>query len=241
MELPVVSGNDAVSVFLKIGYEFDVQHGSHMLLRHRSPPHRRLSVPNHKELANGTLRALIRDAGLTVEEFARLLYSSLSRNLFQIRHHATISNMHRLLIALLAVLSATAAQTDSSAVMSAVNQFVDSFNKGDAKTAAAACAEQTSIIDEFPPHGWHGAGACAKWMNDYDVDAKKRGITDGIVKLDQPRHLDVAGSVAYVVMPADYAYKVNGKPEKETASMLTLVLRKTAAGWRITGWSWSKN
>ena len=37
------------------------------------PPHRRLSVPNHKELANGTLRALIREAGLTMDEFASLL------------------------------------------------------------------------------------------------------------------------------------------------------------------------
>jgi predicted RNA binding protein YcfA (HicA-like mRNA interferase family) len=51
MKLPVVSGNGAVRVFRKAGYEFDVQHGSHMILRHGSPPYRRLSVPNHKELA----------------------------------------------------------------------------------------------------------------------------------------------------------------------------------------------
>jgi predicted RNA binding protein YcfA (HicA-like mRNA interferase family) len=73
MKLPVVSGSEAVKAFRKIGYEFDVQEGSHMILRHSSPPHRRLSVPNHKELAKGTLRALIREAGLTVDEFARLL------------------------------------------------------------------------------------------------------------------------------------------------------------------------
>jgi predicted RNase H-like HicB family nuclease len=40
---------------------------------HSEPPHRRLSVPNHKELAKGTLRTLIRDAGLTVQEFVDLL------------------------------------------------------------------------------------------------------------------------------------------------------------------------
>ena len=44
-----------------------------MILRHSEPPHRRLSVPNHKELAKGTLRTLIRDAGLTVQEFLDLL------------------------------------------------------------------------------------------------------------------------------------------------------------------------
>jgi len=50
-----------------------VQHGSHIILRHDKPPYRRLSIPNHSELAKGTLRALIREAGLTVEEFAQLL------------------------------------------------------------------------------------------------------------------------------------------------------------------------
>ncbi len=73
MKLPVVSGNEAVKVFRKAGYEFDEQHGSHIILRHAAPPHRRLSVPNHRELAKGTLRTLIREAGLTVEEFTRFL------------------------------------------------------------------------------------------------------------------------------------------------------------------------
>lgn len=73
MRLPVVSGSEAVKAFRRIGYEVDVQEGSHMILRHSEPPHRRLSVPNHKELAKGTLRTLIRDAGLTVQEFVDLL------------------------------------------------------------------------------------------------------------------------------------------------------------------------
>lgn len=73
MKLPVVSGAEAAKAFRKIGYEFDVQHGSHMILRRPDPPQRRLSIPYHKELAKGTLRVLIREAGLTVEEFVRLL------------------------------------------------------------------------------------------------------------------------------------------------------------------------
>ncbi len=44
-----------------------------MILRRGKPPHRRLSVPDHKVVAKGTLRAIIRDAGLTVPEFNRLL------------------------------------------------------------------------------------------------------------------------------------------------------------------------
>jgi predicted RNA binding protein YcfA (HicA-like mRNA interferase family) len=69
--LPVCSGQDAVRAFQKLGYQLDHQTGSHMILRH--PQMRRLTVPNHRELAKGTLRALIREAGLTKEEFVNLL------------------------------------------------------------------------------------------------------------------------------------------------------------------------
>ena len=73
MKLPIVSGSEAVKAFCKIGYAVDEQHGSHIIIRGASPPHRRLSIPNHKELAKGTLRALIREGGLTVDEFCELL------------------------------------------------------------------------------------------------------------------------------------------------------------------------
>lgn len=62
----VVSGEEAVRVFTRLGYKKDHQTGSHLILRHAAPPHRRLSIPNHRELSRGTLRALIRQAGLTV-------------------------------------------------------------------------------------------------------------------------------------------------------------------------------
>ena len=70
-KLPVCSGADAVRAFRKVGYEVDHQTGSHIILRH--PAGRRLTVPNHRELAKGTLRSLIREAGLSKEEFTALL------------------------------------------------------------------------------------------------------------------------------------------------------------------------
>lgn len=57
----------------QVGYEFDRQRGSHMVLRNSKSPHRRMVVPDHKELAKGTLRSIIREAGLTVDEFVALL------------------------------------------------------------------------------------------------------------------------------------------------------------------------
>jgi predicted RNA binding protein YcfA (HicA-like mRNA interferase family) len=57
----------------QLGYELDRQTGSHMILRQNVPPHRRLTVPDHREIAKGTLRSIIREAGLTVDEFRALL------------------------------------------------------------------------------------------------------------------------------------------------------------------------
>ncbi|MFQ6036843.1 MAG: type II toxin-antitoxin system HicA family toxin [Sedimentisphaerales bacterium] len=71
-KLPVVSGKLLCKILGKIGYSIDHQTGSHIILRHRNPPHRRLTVPDHKEIAKGTLRAIIRQAGLTLDEFKKL-------------------------------------------------------------------------------------------------------------------------------------------------------------------------
>ena len=65
-----------------------------------------------------------------------------------------------------------AAATKETDVMVPVHQFIDGFNKNDTRRAIAACADQNSIIDEFPPHEWHGAGACWNWAKAYDADAK---------------------------------------------------------------------
>ena len=62
-----ISGKKAVGIFLKFEYVIDHQTGSHIILYHDSRP--TLSIPNHKELAPGLLRGLIRKSGLTVEEF----------------------------------------------------------------------------------------------------------------------------------------------------------------------------
>jgi predicted RNA binding protein YcfA (HicA-like mRNA interferase family) len=71
--LPRVSGRDVVKALTRIGYEHDRQRGSHIILRQNQYPHRRIVVPDHKEVAKGTLRSIIRETGLTVEEFKNLL------------------------------------------------------------------------------------------------------------------------------------------------------------------------
>ncbi|MBI4150162.1 type II toxin-antitoxin system HicA family toxin [Candidatus Woesearchaeota archaeon] len=72
-KLPVISGKELIKSLLKVGYAIDHQSGSHIILRQREEPHRRLTIPNHPEIAKGTLLAIIRQAGLTKEEFMKLL------------------------------------------------------------------------------------------------------------------------------------------------------------------------
>ena len=64
-----LSGKDAVKIFEKFGYSVDHQTGSHIILYHQSRP--TLSVPNHKELAPGLLRGLIRKSGISLDDFIK--------------------------------------------------------------------------------------------------------------------------------------------------------------------------
>ncbi|MCP5102473.1 MAG: type II toxin-antitoxin system HicA family toxin [bacterium] len=71
-KLPVISGRECVKALNKIGFYFKRQSGSHIVLR-RDDPFGQLIVADHKTLDRGTLRAVIRQAGLSVNEFIELL------------------------------------------------------------------------------------------------------------------------------------------------------------------------
>jgi predicted RNA binding protein YcfA (HicA-like mRNA interferase family) len=70
--LPVISGKEAVRAFERAGWVMKRQKGSHVIMLKQGSI-ASLSIPQHKELTPGTLKALIRAAGLTVEEFNRLV------------------------------------------------------------------------------------------------------------------------------------------------------------------------
>ena len=70
--LPVVSGRDVVRAFQADGWVMVRQRGSHMILV-KEGHIATLSVPDHREVAKGTLRSLIRSSGMSVEQFAQLL------------------------------------------------------------------------------------------------------------------------------------------------------------------------
>jgi ketosteroid isomerase-like protein len=143
------------------------------------------------------------------------------------------------LVSGLMLVTVLAAASEQSDAMARVHQFVDGFNKNDAKMSTAACAQQTSIIDDFAPYTWSGAGGCLAWVNAYHAWAKQNGISDGAVTLGNTSYMEVVGDRAYVVVPTEFSYKMNGKPMKEAGAKLTVVLHKGASGWLITAWTWS--
>lgn len=71
-KLAGISARECIRALEKIGFYISRQEGSHVILR-RDDPYAKTVVPNHKELKVGTVRGIIRDVNLTVEEFLELL------------------------------------------------------------------------------------------------------------------------------------------------------------------------
>jgi len=70
--VPVLKPREIVKAFEKLGWEVARQRGSHIILT-KEGHIATLSVPNHSEVARGTLRSLIARAGITFEEFSKAL------------------------------------------------------------------------------------------------------------------------------------------------------------------------
>jgi len=68
--LPVISGTETVKLFQKFGWNVARQSSSHIIMT-KEGEMASLSIPNHREVARGTLRSLIRSANLTVDEFLK--------------------------------------------------------------------------------------------------------------------------------------------------------------------------
>ncbi|MCK5457095.1 MAG: type II toxin-antitoxin system HicA family toxin [Melioribacteraceae bacterium] len=70
--LPSISGKKCIETLKKVGFYFKRQKGSHIVLI-RDNPFAQIVIPNHKILDRGTLRAIIRQADLSITDFTKLL------------------------------------------------------------------------------------------------------------------------------------------------------------------------
>jgi ketosteroid isomerase-like protein len=152
--------------------------------------------------------------------------------------HASLRTLGFVMIVVLASLGASASGAGDP--MATVREYISAFNKGDANGMAAACADAASILDGMPPHVWQGPTACADWYKDVLTHGEEQGASGYSVTLGKPRHVDVTGDRAYVVVPATMTFKVKGQQVMQSGSTFTVALRKFAEGWRITAWAWAK-
>jgi hypothetical protein len=137
--------------------------------------------------------------------------------------------------------AAHAATSDQNDIMATLKKFNDNFNRGAMSATVAACAPRTIIIDDFPPHAWQGASSCSTWWTALFAYDKAAGIGKEKVTMGAPRHVDITGDRAYVVVPATYTYDEKGKPVTESDAVWTFAMQKLAIGWRIAGWAWAQH
>jgi hypothetical protein len=70
--------------------------------------------------------------------------------------------------------------------------------------------------------------------------SKAEGYANFICAIGKPRHAELKGDRAYIVVPASLKYDIRGKPAKESGSVWTVALEKKSSGWRIVAWTWAE-
>ena len=128
--------------------------------------------------------------------------------------------------------------SEKSDVEAAVHLYFENVKQQESPAVLAMCDSQIFILDAIPPHAWHGHNACAersRGLLEYD---QKNGFTDRAAKVGAPAVLDVTGAGAYFVAPMTYTYRKQESSIKESG-YITVALRRTKAGWRITAWAYS--
>jgi hypothetical protein len=142
--------------------------------------------------------------------------------------------MNRVVIAVAAgvLTGGSALASDKDDILAVLKQW----SSGAAGTVAV-CADDAAVIDDIPPFEWHGPGACSRWQKDNDAYLQQ-GISDEIFTVGIPQQLTISGDRAYTVLPITYTFTRHGKRVRELATG-TLVLNKSAAGWRIAAWTWA--
>jgi len=132
--------------------------------------------------------------------------------------------------------AAAAAAADPAATFRA---FIDAFNKGDAKGAAATHMADVAIIDEPAPHLWRGPGAFQAWADALAQGDKAGGLSDQSMRLLKTGgRTEIDGDTAYVVLQAVYTFKAKGKAMVEPGQF-TAALQKDGGAWKISAWAWT--
>jgi len=154
--------------------------------------------------------------------------------------------MQRILVLLVitAGVASPAVASEKTEVLAVVRHWTGLFNsltRDAGKSALATCADEASILDDIPPYVWLSPGACSKFLDDHIRESEQSAVTDIVGTLLKPWHVTVTGDHAYVVVPINFTYKVNGKAAKEDGAILAAALHRSSTGWQVTAASISEH
>ncbi len=142
-----------------------------------------------------------------------------------------------LLLCLASIVTPALAGPAEDAALAPFKIFVASINANNSKGAAAECATNATITDEFAPYHWTNM-ACQTWADALFAEVKAGGQTDEVMTLGAPVVISVTGDAAYASVPGHLTFKAKGKPESEDG-MFAAVMTKVAGEWKIASWAWS--
>jgi len=132
---------------------------------------------------------------------------------------------------------AARADVRADAVLAPMTRFAAAFNRGDVKAAAAEHVTAPTIVDDFGPHLWVGAGAFESWYAGLAAQLKAGGIGHPTLTLGAPINRDVGAASAYLVVPAHIL--LPGKAPMHLDGQFAVALKHAGTGWRIAAWAWS--
>ena len=124
-----------------------------------------------------------------------------------------------------------ASASDETDAKATVTDWVGEFNRGDLKAFKARCAPRAVVLDGFPPYAWT---SCADWMSAYTANSKAIKLTDGKLSIGEAVSVFAEGSRVYLVYPATFSDKEDGKPVTYNGTW-TITLQRIGKRWEITG------
>jgi len=125
------------------------------------------------------------------------------------------------------------------AVLAPIKQLTEGFNGNAPAKIAGAHVASPIILDEFAPYAWSGPAAILGWGGDFARFAAAKGVISGVVQINDPSVAEVNGDHAYVVSPSVITFKTKDGQIKNAGSF-TFALVKSADGWKIQSWAYSR-
>ncbi|HEY4071236.1 MAG TPA: nuclear transport factor 2 family protein [Sphingomicrobium sp.] len=122
----------------------------------------------------------------------------------------------------------------------AVRNYLNAFNHGDAPGMASCFASPGFILDGMAPHVWDGPSAPLDWYQDVLSEGEHAGASGYAVSIGEPAHNATTGDRGYFVAPATMTFSVRGQEVRQVDATFTVALTRKNDSWLIAAWAWSK-